>query len=1610
MRLRGFIAVIILGLTPFTSSSVGAAETCGNGVDDDSDGLADEGCFPAGVTGVHDSPFSDSVTGYVAPVTGQLIFPERPDLAPRVPYGPSIAFQRTYFSQYEPGYNSPNATNFKAPMGFGWQHSFMSWVELDTTPNPDVAVLHTTSGHDVLFSHDSTGGGEKHFVPQAGYHLQGLAHKDTGGTPYWKLTTLSGWIYEYDWDSGTSTGKLVKITDAIGNVVTLTYNGDGQVSTVRDASGNLGYELTYQSSGGKLLYEVGYYSYSGGSGTLLKTIRFFYTGYKNTGVRLIDSSELVLGSYTYDGNDKVTAFADATSVVKASVYYISGSDGQVARVETPTGWLGYEYDNENGNCSSGEMTVYFGAAGNDACDTYPADCESAVACGGETDSSSSDTGRCFNAYRCVATSSPNEDLIGQITASCASCTSVLEYFWDTNSPTNDKINLAGVQHPNSVGTNERWTSYLYDSNGLVTKMVENDDNSDASDLPTEPHRVTFYTYDSTFPGLVSEVRRLSELKPSGTCTSSTTTDCKRTIYSYTTGGLVDTVQEVGFTLSAAGSVVGYDFKTDYDYDSVGRLTIIKGPRSSTDDDVEFTYWTSGGPLQDGQLKEIKRKKATSTYITTTLDGYDDWGNATSRQEADGTFTCSTFHEYLNVRIAVREAMNGQTSCVSTHASDLVTTWTRDDASRILKVEYPKGNCTFYDYDSGGRLTAAKDRDDCTEASSGDSKNYSNGIDGLRTKIEYKNASNTVTYRKEFEYGEDRRLVKVKNPVDASAFDQLSYTDDGLLAAITALDVSTQLGKTDWSYDDLGHIELMKRYLGTSTSDEFDYTPGVQQNLPTEVEDEDAKGIEWVWDDLGRKVKQITPDHGTSIYLYDEAGNLTFVALASTVERTFTYDTLNRLVEEDDDAEDCGAGQTDGEIVYVYDDYSGSCPSGPPSVACENQAGRLAMVKTKMFCDDAESDDTFDQEVYYSYDDAGRLVEEAYLDDGGRDVRQTYAYDTNGNLTQIVSPANTETNYAYDNASNSDANRVKSIARGATEILAVGSYLPFGPVSSYTQKNSISGYQMWLSSTWNLAYRPTAFYWNVFFTTVYQIVFGEDAKGRINKRDFTYQHSGIVDSYFTYDQQDRVLCNSGTSGSCPTEGVNLKNNLTGGYTASNDRVSHIHNHGSYDPNKRTYTWNYVEGTDKIDYLDRTGSTGNYTVDYGYDARGNRTYDDDSEYSYDRRDFTYDGRGRMVTQTGKYKPSSTWDDYTLVYAYDHKNRRVWKSFVNENTGLESQWFFYYDLRGRLVETRHIPNIASPSTYSLHQFYWLEGRPIMSQQTNYPSTSTWRRYMHGNELHVPLDSWLWPASGDSTRAQAFQDDASGWQNRHIGGYYQPFMFPGMHMDEESTAWGEDGSGNEERVRPQLYDNGARTYDPLTGGYLQVDPMVGDTWQSYAYASHNPIGRTDPGGMKDEVYEFEDTTCPAGKVYDDRLEVCVMPGLFHGGDGWLIDDPAEGCRDFFGLVNPDCWKKRRPKYLTRTGVHPDVPVPPKPPEHPPPPTPWRPIASDNPQCTSTDNWGNVSSCSDYRRCVDQCFDMKDLVTSACNDLPGPLRTTCITDAWWYFRDCRAYCVAVYR
>ena len=151
----------------------------------------------------------------------------------------------------------------------------------------------------------------------------------------------------------------------------------------------------------------------------------------------------------------------------------------------------------------------------------------------------------------------------------------------------------------------------------------------------------------------------------------------------------------------------------------------------------------------------------------------------------------------------------------------------------------------------------------------------------------------------------------------------------------------------------------------------------------------------------------------------------------------------------------------------------------------------------------------------------------------------------------------------------------------------------------------------------------------------------------------------------------------------------------------------------------------------------------------------------------------------------------------------------------------WFFYYDPLGRLAEARY--SIGSSTSIDVSPVSVHSGSAIGSSPTFKRTTRLRRRPSATSvtdETQRPVEMWTWPASGNAAPVWAIDPSAWGFDTNVLGpNVYQPLLFAGQYQDQETASFRSDGTTLHQ---PGLVLNGFRTYDPFTGSYLQVDPLV--------------------------------------------------------------------------------------------------------------------------------------------------------------------------------------------
>jgi RHS repeat-associated protein len=1430
-RTQLLLVLVLVGV--LAPSVARAAEVCGNGTDDDSDAAVDEGCFSSLIAGGGqcESPLSCEDTGYVSPKLGNLHYSLPPDVSPRVPWGPGISYGRYYMSLYSPGGSAPV---WQKPLGERWGHTYMTWLTKTGSPPSSTLVVHTNRGNEFRAAYASTSGGWDYYTPQVGSHYKWV-RQHTSSPNQFEVRMLTGETLVYN-----SSGRLSEVWDTMAtpNKVLLTYDGNGQVSTVTDASGKRRLLFSYTTN---QLSSVAF-QINTGTWTTQHTTTYAYAS-GNLSTVTIGGQLAQTNNYT---SNYLTQIQDGAGNVLINFIYDSTTAGKVVRIDTPRGTVGWEYGSSRAACS-GQTVLYFHLGNSTSCNV-DSDCGSGYLCGGKTGTGS--TGKCFRAARCMTVASVPEDVVTTVTAlgppseSCdGACLDVSQYIWDGGYPS-PALDLTATQDPAG-----NYISRHFNSNGLPDKIVYGDTDGDPISGGT---RIEYRYYDSTNPGLVTEIRRKSDLS-TATCDASISTGCAQTIFGYTSGKLTS-IESVGYTKNSSGNNVSYRNVTTITYDSSGkgRIYEVDGPLSGTGDLTHYDYWSSTDVLRDGFLQDVKRYKSATEFVTWKTQDHDFWGNPTTLLDPNDVVTCLTFDTARGFLKERRQTMAGQSDCATSNGADITATWDRDSALRLTKLTRPDGSCLIYEYDSRGRLSKTKRRDDCNAASSGEREEFTYSLEGLLTKTETFDAANTVTRRQELTYFDSRRLEKQINPVDTSKWTGLAYDARGLVNDAAATNGMTNYSRTHWEFDADARVSAEKRY---TTSTAFDTWNLLYDWIgdQSQVTDSDSKVTKSVRDDLGRVVQLESPDLGLPILrVYNEANQL--VTIKEDLGRqnythSFTFDLIGRPLDADYSGTCSGVNNPD--IVRAYDQL----PTGvtcPITGGCNQLKGRLAYVKVKLMCSTGQPDNSIDQETFYSYDDAGRLLHEYIKDDTGRTADTVIAWTKNGAMSQITLPSTTVLGATFDSAgSNSDKDRITALWRTSTSTPIIDNILwaPYGPVQQYNQYNTSAGTTMRTRITRNLAYRVTAaIVEKQTGGALHQVTIGEDEKGRVKSRDYypsDPQISGRADSFYLYDLSDRVLCeNKSLLSSCPTTGTGYKNvhSLSPPFTAAGDWKRLLRPIPGSSGKRHNFTLS--TGTHQIATIDQDELTPALGVTaLGYDILGDRISDDNTTtLTHDRRDYTYDSRRNVINVRGEYYTGGAWHYYDVASAFDASNRRVFKSVYDETTLKTAQWYFYYDPFDRLTEIRYTPDTSATGTYSVFQLVWLRDRLVLYWQTDYPSATTSRRYVGTDETARPVDMWSWPATGNGSRVWTVNADAWGFDTVLIGStVFQPILFAGQYKDDETIAWQNDGATIH---RPGVVANGYRTYDPWDGAYLQVDPMVDSTWSSYVYVDSDPVGKRDISG----------------------------------------------------------------------------------------------------------------------------------------------------------------------
>jgi RHS repeat-associated protein len=749
---------------------------------------------------------------------------------------------------------------------------------------------------------------------------------------------------------------------------------------------------------------------------------------------------------------------------------------------------------------------------------------------------------------------------------------------------------------------------------------------------------------------------------------------------------------------------------------------------------------------------------------------------------------------------------------------LVTTYSLNNDGLPDSVTLPNGNVITYTRDALHRLTEITD-------AQGNKTVNTYDTESRKTREEFQDPSAVVKKFTNFGYDSYNRLQYVYfnatvPPAAGSIYWAYTYDNAG-----NQTSVKDPLGHlVCYEYDALSRKKKTHQYLGTAPAaclgtctapgcvdllTQFGYD--TQDHL-TSVTDPGGLVTTYTVDDAAQVIEQVSPDTGTATSTYDEAGSLHTRTNANGTTETRSYDALNRLsgtVYPD----------TSNNVGYSYDS---------PDVA-------FGLGKRTGMADPSGAS-------AFSYDFAGRLVEEERTPSGQPNVFTLSGWDKNGNLTGLTYPSGRSATFTV-NTSDQVTGATATVNGASATIVSNIGYMPFGPHSAVTFGNGLSD-----ARTFDSRYRM-----------------GNWTLGGLISKTYGWQDddniTGITDNLnaannrvFGYDATHRLTTANGPWGSGSYS-----------YDANGSRLTKVEGASST-------TYSYYTGTNRLQT-----ATGSEPGSYSYDSNGNTTGDGTRTYQYSQRDrlatvdsgttgtYSYDGDGRRVKKVA--------GGVTTMFFYDPEGRLLEEYIPVTGAGKDYLWLpgTYEPLArvdfsladadtGNVLRcTKSSPNVhldwslfggsgnfivRSGALGVFNSFFNLNS-PFALKTLDDPVLADANSYWYDVRNRTLTDALYFYHADHLGTSIAMTDTTATlvWRAEHtpFGGIYaltvgtitNNLRFPGQYYD------GETG----------LAQNYFRDYMHNLGRYWEPDPMSQLNDSKYDYSQNDPITRTDRRGLKVEL-----------------------------------------------------------------------------------------------------------------------------------------------------------------
>ncbi|WP_229848700.1 RHS repeat-associated core domain-containing protein [Kitasatospora griseola] len=682
-------------------------------------------------------------------------------------------------------------------------------------------------------------------------------------------------------------------------------------------------------------------------------------------------------------------------------------------------------------------------------------------------------------------------------------------------------------------------------------------------------------------------------------------------------------------------------------------------------------------------------------------------------------------------------------------------------------------------------------------------------------------SSTVT-----EYGGD--YVSVTPPTGGTASMQM-LDRAGKVTELRQYKAGTPTGAYDatkYEYDAAGHLKKLTDPAGTVWT--------------------------WTYDQLGRQVKAVDPDSGTSVMAYNSRGELasTTDGRGNTVANV--YDNLSRVTETHE-------GSVTGPLLtsQVWDPVNNKGQVASNS-RFSTVGGKTYEYKTTYALFDTMARPTRTTVTIPSVPGqealAGNYISGTiYRLDG--QARST-SYPAAGNLPgeSVV--------FSYD-----DLHRVTAV-EGLTKYQTGQTYSLTGKPLQTTLSNGTAGKDVYLTNTYEWGTQRLA--------SSRADQYG--VTGAARAASYTYDQAGNVTSVTDTSR-------AGTDRQCFTYDYLAR--LTEAYTPNTGSCSAPNGTQLGGPAPYWTSWTY-------------NTNGTRATETRHEPTGKSDQDSTTTYSYPAPTAA---RPHSLTSTSTVT-GAAGAPVAETYGYDNSGNtsaRHLKPSANRTNDQVLTWDTEGRL-GRLADTVKTTAGSTTTTTSKTTDYLYDttGARLIGHtlDTADPAAESWTLYLGGTELKLvkgatkPAATRYYPLGAatavrtDDNRVTFQINDHHGTAEVGIdatsGGLEQRRSAPfgGVRGTSPGTWAGTRGFLGGVTEPTGLTHLGARDYDPATGRFISVDPLLdsGDpqSLTGYTYSNNNPLTLSDPSGMRPDGICGGFDICRDDK--GDRIYEAWVPSQ----DGW--------------------------------------------------------------------------------------------------------------------------------